>query len=117
MYAGLLADVTFHNLLLAFDGALPSKTRADVIRPERSATNFTASSTTACPRAASTSKRRKWPRTLETPRWRMEKPTDEWLVSRAQRPAASGRVVVVVMGRACAQARAARKAAVSAGTL
>ena len=42
------------------------------------------------PMTTSASKRVKRPRTLDTPRWRMVKPIEEWLVSTAQRPGAKG---------------------------
>jgi hypothetical protein len=47
------------------------------------------------PMTTSASKRVKRPRTFDTPRWRMLKLIEEWLVSTAQRPGANGSETVV----------------------
>jgi hypothetical protein len=64
------------------------------------------------PMTTSASKRVKRPRTLDTPRWRMLNPIEEWLVSTAQRPGAKGSETVVdavVMGASSARARCPRR--------
>ena len=61
----------------------------------------------------SASKRVNRPRTLDTPRWRMENPIEEWLVSTAQRPGAKGSetlVGAVVMDRIIRSPERAEKA-------
>jgi hypothetical protein len=60
----------------------------------------------------SASKRVKRPRTLDTPRWRIEKPIEEWLASTAQRPGAKGSETLagaVVMSASSADADTLRR--------
>ena len=64
------------------------------------------------PTTASTEKRLKRPRTLDTPRcrmWRMVKPTEECAGSRVQAPAARGSAVVVVMAPTLRASRGGRQ--------
>ena len=83
--------------MMSADSTWASRSGMPVSSEAMSIVAATDDSARSSPTTTSTSKRWNRPRTLETPRWRIVKPTELWAASSAQRPGARGRGMVIVV--------------------